>query len=363
MRFDISLVDANFLKGSALSAEEFEWRNVQSQPFEIRGLAVAEGERFVRLPVEELPKYSEGVQLLSYHTAGGRVRFRTDSARVAVRVKSLNAGAMSHMPLTGSAGVDIYKNGAFAASVRPATGDGGWYEGVYTSPGKMAQYEVNMPLYNGLTAMLIGLTPGAKLLAPEPYRYDKPIVYYGSSITQGGCASRPGNSYQGFLSRWLNADQINLGFSGNGRGEAEMAQYIAGLEMSAFVLDYDHNAPSAEHLERTHEAFFKIIRERHPLLPVVFVSKPDFDLDPVTNAPRREIIYRTYENARKNGDKHVYFVDGQTLFGEGDRDACTVDGCHPNDLGFYRMAQAIYPALKAGLESAEDENAQNRMGV
>ena len=353
MRFDISLVDANFLKGSALSADEFIWRSALSEPFEIRGLAAAEGERFVRLPVADLQKYSEGVQLLAYHTAGGRVRFQTDSARVAVRVKSLNAGAMSHMPLTGSAGVDIYKNGAFAASVRPATGDGGWFEGVYTSSGEMARYEINMPLYNGLTALLIGLDEGAKLLAPDPYRYDRPVVYYGSSITQGGCASRPGNSYQGFLSRWLDADQINLGFSGNGRGEAEMAQYIAGLEMSAFVLDYDHNAPSAEHLEKTHEAFFKIIREKHPLLPVVFVSKPDFDQNPEVNGQRRAVIFKTYENAKNNGDRHVYFVDGQTLFGDSDRDACTVDGCHPNDLGFYRMAQAIYPALKAGLESSE----------
>lgn len=351
MRFDISLVDPNFLKGSTLSENEFVWHNALSEPFEIRGLAVAQGESFVRLPIEDLPWYSEGVQLLAYHTAGGRVRFCTDSARVAVRAKSLNSGMMSHMPLTGSAGVDIYRNGVFAASVRPAVADGGWFEGVYSSSGTMAQYEINMPLYNGLTAILIGLDNGAQVLKPNPYKYDRPVVYYGSSITQGGCASRPGNSYQGFLSRWLDADQINLGFSGNGRGEAEMAEYIASLPMSAFVLDYDHNAPSVEHLEKTHEAFFRIVRKRNPLLPVIFVSKPDFDNNPEMNRARRDVIRRTYENAKNNGDSLVYFVDGKTLFGETDRDACTVDGCHPNDLGFYRMAQTIYPALKAGLES------------
>lgn len=353
MRFDISLVDPNFLKGSSLSADEYEWKNALSEPFEIRGLAVKEEGKFVRLPVEDLSKYSEGVQLLSYHTAGGRVRFRTDSARVAVRAKSLNSGMMSHMPLTGSAGVDIYRNGKFAASVRPALADGDWFEGVFGTPGEMAQYEINMPLYNGLTTILVGLNHGAKILAPEKYLYDKPVVYYGSSITQGGCASRPGNSYQGFLSRWLNADQINLGFSGNGRGEIDMARYIAGLEMSAFVMDYDHNAPSVEHLENTHEAFFRAIRDADSNLPIVIVTKPDFDTNPEINASRRAVIRKTYENAKQNGDRHVYFVDGETLFGEADRDACTVDGCHPNDLGFFRMAQGIYPALKAGLEAAE----------
>ena len=139
---------------------------------------------------------------------------------------------------------------------------------------------------------------------------------------------------------------VNLGFSGNAKGEAEMANLIATLQMSAFVMDYDHNAPDVEHLEKTHETFFNIIRKAQPELPVIFLSKPDFDKNPDINALRREVIYNTYISALNNNDKHVYFVDGQTLFGEKDRDACTVDGCHPNDLGFMRMAEKIYPVLK-----------------
>ena len=117
--------------------------------------------------------------------------------------------------------------------------------------------------------------------------------------------------------------------------------------MSAFILDYDHNAPSEEHLLRTHEPFFRTIREAQPDLPIVIVSKPDFDTNPVINAARRDIIRATYDHAVASGDRHVAFVDGETLFGTSDRDLCTVDGTHPNDLGFCRMAAALEPVLRS----------------
>lgn len=118
---------------------------------------------------------------------------------------------------------------------------------------------------------------GSKIGKPTPYSIEKPIVFYGSSITQGGCASRPGNSYTHIICRWLDANMVNLGFSGNAKGEPEMAELISQIDMGALVMDYDHNAPDAEYLLNTHENFFKIIRSNHPYLPVIFVSKPDFD--------------------------------------------------------------------------------------
>ena len=199
--------------------------------------------------------------------------------------------------------------------------------------------------------MELGFMPESSIEPTTKYEIPKPILFYGSSITQGGCASRPGNAYTHFLGRAVDAEIINLGFSGNGRGEIIMAEQIASLDLSVFVMDYDHNAPDAEYLKATHEPFFKYIRERHPQLPVIFVSKPDIDND-ITNASiRKGIIYETYKNALENGDKNVWFVDGFKLFGDNNRDACTVDGCHPNDLGFYRMAETILPALKEALKN------------
>jgi len=125
--------------------------------------------------------------------------------------------------------------------------------------------------------------------------------------------------------------------------------------MSAFVLDYDHNAPTPEHLQNTHYPFYKAVREQQPELPILMMSKPDFDSDYTEaameeNRIRRDIVKATYEKALSEGDKKVWFLDGQTLFGDTDRDSCTADGCHPNDLGFYRMAERVLPYLREMLK-------------
>ena len=110
-------------------------------------------------------------------------------------------------------------------------------------------------------------------------------------------------------------------------------------------MDYDHNAPNIEYLEKTHFNLYKTIRSSRPQTPIVFLTKPDFEND-FNEFNRRELIKNNYLTAKEQGDNNVYFIDGETLFGSKDRDACTVDGCHPNDLGFYRMAENIYPTLK-----------------
>ncbi|MDD4772102.1 MAG: SGNH/GDSL hydrolase family protein [Eubacteriales bacterium] len=319
-----------------------KWINCLDKPIRIYGLL----DGYRRLPAEITDKVNSGVTELALHTAGGRVRFATDSAALKVRVKLRAGGMMNHMPLSGMSGVDFYVDGLFRGAVRPENPGQTEYEGGIVGENKMGQVTINLPLYNGLTEIYIGIEDNADIAPPQEYRVAKPVVFYGSSITQGGCASRPGNAYTAVVTRRADADHINLGFSGSGRGESVMARYIASLSMSAFVMDYDHNAPSADHLRATHKPFFKIIREAQPTLPVIFISKPDFDSDPVANAIRRDIINETFVSAQADGDRGVYFVDGQSLFGTRDRDACTVDTCHPNDLGFMRMAEHIYPALK-----------------
>jgi lysophospholipase L1-like esterase len=134
-----------------------------------------------------------------------------------------------------------------------------------------------------------------------------------------------------------------------------MAEYISGLDMKAFVLDYDHNAPSVEHLQETHYPFYEIIRKAQPDLPILMLSKPDFDgryteYGFEMNRKRRAVIEETLRRALENGDQKIRFIDGETFFGDSDRDSCTVDGCHPNDLGFFRMAEKVIPVLKEMLK-------------
>jgi lysophospholipase L1-like esterase len=356
--YEIAKIDPNFRLISGLP-EEISWHSCQEAPIQVSGLAVCQGQRFWRLPGSVSSKISENVDLLAKHTAGGRLRFRTDSPYVALQVRLLTGGLMPHMPLSGKSGCDIYLGSlpsVYKKSAFPADESQETYEALLYKAAELEEVTVNLPLYNGVKAVQIGISPQAQLAGPTPYALPLPIVYYGSSITQGGCASRPGNSYQAILTRRLNVDHLNLGFSGSAKGEPAMAQYIAGLAMSAFVLDYDHNALTREDLAATHERFFQIVSARQPELPVIMVSKPDFetvnverDYDARDSAARREIIRRTYEHAKAAGYENVWFVDGEKLFGACGRDSCTVDGTHPNDLGFMRMAESLEPILRQAL--------------
>ena len=205
------------------------------------------------------------------------------------------------------------------------------------------EYEalIHMPLYAGIRSLRIGIAPGSAARKSSPYRPLPPIVYYGSSITQGACASRPGNAYPAILSRWNGIDFVDLGFSGNARGEMEMAAYIAGLGMSAFVMDYDRNAPSSGHLWKTHRSFYRRIRAAHPDMPIIFMSRQKSRL-----TPDEEECYRAvraaFEEEQEKGKKSA-FLDGRTVFEGECAEAATVDGCHPNDLGFFLMAEKLKP--------------------
>jgi len=299
---------------------------------------------------------SPEVESLNDNTAGGRVRFSTNSPYVAIRVKMPPYGAMPHMTLCGSAGFDLYEDkgvssfyiGTFFPTYEAAPT--GQYEQIlYLSNHNFRNFTIDFPLYHNVDSLYVGLKKGSSLQSGLEYACEKPVVYYGSSITQGGCASRPGNSYQSILSRRLNLDHVNLGFSGNGMGETTMAEYIASLSMSAFVMDYDHNAPTPEHLMNTHGQFFDIVRGAQKELPIIFISRPNFRADRIEDILCRNIISDTYMRAIKNGDKHVYFIDGAQFFAFDGGDSCTVDGIHPNDLGFMQMANGIEPVLRQAI--------------
>ncbi len=350
---DVSKVDPNFSVDTEIEKEGLVFHNVRNNPFVVYGLLYENG-KFRRMPeavaleAEKDFDQPEGIARLHAMTAGGRVRFITDSPFIAIHAKMGEVGRMNHFALTGSAGFDMYvrmedEERYIKTFVPYDLVD--HYESIheFDTP-QMREITIHFPPYSEVCELYIGLLDGCTLTEPRPYRVAKPIVYYGSSITQGGCASRPGNIYSNIISRCLSAVQINLGFSGNGKGEPTMARYIAALDMSAFVLDYDHNAFHPEHLRKTHEPFFKAVRAAHPDIPIVMCSRPRWYLTP-EEEERREVIYTTYQNALKNGDNHVFFLDGRDLMALCGNEG-TVDGCHPTDFGFHSMANAIGDVLK-----------------
>ena len=256
---------------------------------------------------------------------------------------------MPHIAFSGSIGFDLYvkKNNAdvYAGSFIPDVDiTDGFERSVTFENDGINEVTINFPLYSGVSELLVGVEENAVIEETDGYKIATPIVYYGSSITQGGCASRPGNSYQAIISREFDCDYINLGFSGNAKAEKEMIDYIKNLDMPVFVYDYDHNAPDAEHLEKTHEKGFKEIRKQNPDLPIIIMSRPKYYLNG-DEIKRLEIIKKTFDNAVSGGDKNVYFIDGKMLMNKA-KDNGTVDNCHPNDFGFYSMAEAVTKVLK-----------------
>ncbi len=345
--YDIAKIDENFKVESKIEREGLVFCNVLDAPFSVHGLFYEDG-KFRRLPRAVAETVNEGVLLLHANTAGGRVRFRTNSPYVAIHAEMGAIGKMSHFPLTGSAGFDLYckidgKDVYQQTFMPPFTMEEGFESIIELGDSVWRDITIHFPLYSEVTSLYVGLADG-KAEAPKEYKNKNRIVYYGSSITQGGCASRPGLAYENILSRRFDCDHVNLGFSGNARGEKEMAEYIKNLDMTVFVLDYDHNARSVEDLQNTHEAMYKTVRSAYPHIPILMLTRPKLHL--VGDEPARlEVVKTTYENAKKNGDENVYFLSGPEMMAGTDNEG-TVDNCHPNDIGFCAMAKAIGDVLK-----------------
>ncbi len=338
----IEEIDQNFIVKDSVTQNGTREYDICKAPFSVHGLLPCEERTgFCRMPPEVSARVNKRVHFLNAHCAGGRVRFQTNSRRIGVRAVMTNIGKMPHFALTGSAGFDLYSGIEHIATFNPKFDIIENFFGEYIGNScELREYTLNLPLYSGIKELYIILDEDAVVQKANPYKNDKPIVFYGSSITQGGCASRPGTAYPAIISRNLNLDYINLGFSGNAKGEDEMAEYIASLDMSVFIFDYDHNAPTAEHLEQTHERFFKIIRKAHPDIPIVCISQPISRTQEYCE--RAKIIEKTVLNAKRSDDKNVYFINMSNYLEEkGILNEASVDKCHPNDLGFYFMAEAI----------------------
>ena len=336
---DISQIDKNFAVQTEINKTDIRYYDVLEDPFRVYGVYYHEG-KFRRLPEEVARTVSDGVLRLHSHNAGGRVRFRTNSPYIAIVAEMPVVGKMAHFAISGSAGFDLYSGKRYIKTFIPPFGIKGGYKSLAELGGaEMRDITINFPLYSEITKLYIGLQEDAVVEAPKPYTYETPIVYYGSSITQGGCASRPGMTYESMLTRRLDADHINLGFSGSARGESEIAEYISGLKMSMFVYDYDHNSPSIEHYRETYEPMFRKIRDANPDIPIVCMGRPQYYLN--DNIRKRlEIIEQTVENSRARGDNKVWMITGPELMAMTDGEG-HVDGCHPTDLGFFSMAKAL----------------------
>ena len=332
--------------------------NARKAPFRIHGLYKPEEEGlFRRMPSDVADATNGGVKLLHTNTAGARVRFATDSSFVAVgahyppmeyyskgSAALCGAGAFSFDLYADGRHVQVLQHELLTANENQAYFDikGGRYEAYAQLPGKaMREITIFFPNFVNVDDLYIGLEEGCVLKSALPYKNEKPVVIYGSSITQGACASRAGNTYPNILSRKHNFDFINLGFAGSCQAENAIIDYLCSLDACIFVFDYDHNAPSPDFLRRTHLPALRKLRAAHPNIPFVLLSRPNLSGGRGQVEERVEIITESYRALLEDGCGPVHFINGQDIFKSCDSEMMTIDNTHPTDLGFYCMSAAL----------------------
>jgi lysophospholipase L1-like esterase len=310
-----------------------------------------------KAPFDRFPSKSEqvvraAVWSLSRNSTGLRVRFATDSAAIHATWTVIKENlALPHMPATGVSGLDLYVRHdgkwKWLANGRP-TAKTTTQAMVQNWTGGRREYMVYLPLYNGIESLSIGVPEGSKLEF-LPHESVKPILFYGTSITQGGCASRPGMVYSSIIGRMLDWPTINLGFSGNALSEPEVAQLLVELDPVVYVYDSLPNLSLTFVKERT-EPFLRTLRKAHPNTPIVLVENVIYtnsEVLPSRGVSAREknaVLKSIFDKLKAEGDKKLYYVPADNLLGTDGEG--TVDGTHPTDLGFLRMAETIAPAIR-----------------
>ena len=331
-----------FLKASSSSNAGMLYYDATNFSIEGKGWKDTGG-AYQRLPKKAKGKVPPAVWDLSLNTAGICVRFVTNSKTIAAVWDG--GDAMNHMAATGNSGLDLYrkdgKDWIFCGVGRPkptlttAT--------LTRDPlsGETQEFLLYLPLYHKVDELKIGVEKNA-FIAPAPERpvaTRLPIVFYGTSITQGGCASRAGMCHPAILGRWLDRAVINLGFSGAGKMEPALAELVSELDACLYVLETLPNMTNDLVKERV-EPFVLTLRKAHPKTPILLVAHPNFP----DNSERNTLLKEIFDKLRKDGIDNLYYLPSEKQLGS--RENGTVDGVHPTDLGFFQMATVYEPVLR-----------------
>ena len=325
----------------------------------VEGKAWDDTEAFYdRLPARAKAVVRSPVWNLSRQTAGMCVRFASNAPSLHVRWQlTSDRLAMAHMPATGVSGVDLYvhtDDGWRWLAVGQPTATANDVRLIKDIASQRRTYLLYLPLYNGVASLEIGIPQGSKLWPQQVEPTDgKPIVFWGTSITQGGCASRPGMVHTAILGRRLSRPIINLGFSGNGKMEPEVAQLIAEIDAAAFVIDCLPNLKSEAVAKRT-QPLVSILRKQHSRTPILLVEDRSYtnafliERQRLRNQQSRVALRSAFTELQQAGVPALYYLSGNELLGSDGED--TVDGSHPTDLGFLRQANAFEPVIRKMLE-------------
>lgn len=358
---DIKKVDSNFINAENNDDKLYYIDPKNNDSVKVYGLYwFNEDKRYHRLSKkldDILPQLEGSVDVLAGNSSGGLVAFYSNTNILKIKVKLSYKFHMGHMPYTGQAGFDLYIGDSYQNMKFYRTSNFDFnkneYEFTYFNHQNLSKndklFVLNFPLYATVEELLIGINSTSNVSPCHDLFCDNSkIVFYGTSITQGGCASRPGMSYTQILSRMLNTECLNYGFSGNGKGHIEIAQALSEIEnVKMFILDYEANA-TFDRLKATLNNFVQCLRSKYPLVPIVIISKIQMYLefhDDEYRANERKIRNYQKNYVKKANDENLYYIDGAKVLGKTNISEKTVDGCHPTDYGFISMAEYLYPII------------------
>ncbi|TVP85101.1 MAG: hypothetical protein EA375_05335 [Acholeplasmataceae bacterium] len=305
--------------------------------------------RLDRLPADLLTSIGQSnpaLPGLGRMTAGMMLAFTTDSQILDLEASLFEPPLLNHMAATGQSGFDLYRFSEglwrFIDVSRPSltSADHGYRFNLPFSADRMGRYLLYFPLYNAVKGLRLKVESGAVCHAWQPYQ-DPPVLIYGTSLTQGACASRPGLAYPAMLGRKWGVAITNFGFSGNALLEPVMAQAITRQVVSAIIIDCEANAGAADVLESRLPAFIETIRTVHRQTPLILVSRMPWLgewHDQAFHERRRR--YHRFQQAMAETRQDIeplLYLSGEALLSE-DASACTVDGIHLNDHGFAMLA-------------------------
>ncbi|MBR1964317.1 MAG: SGNH/GDSL hydrolase family protein [Muribaculaceae bacterium] len=328
-----------------------------ARQFPVLGTVVPVEEGYTRFPKELKSQVKrELLYTLGTNTAGMAIRFASDATALSAKWVSTQELEMNHMTPVGIRGLDLYtlddnNEWTFVSSVRPTVNKkASKYSIVNGLEKKMREYILFLPLYDGIDSLYIGVDSAAVVEMPKvdlPSR-EKPIVVYGTSITQGACASRPGLAYTNILERKMNREFYNFGFSGNGQLDMEVAPLLASVDAGLYVFDCLPNNTASQLKERL-EPFYNYLREKRPDVPILFIESPYFPISrfnadvKVALKEKNDVLREFYEARLAAGDKNLYYMKGEEVLDDVEG---TVDNYHFTDVAFRRFADKLLPLLQ-----------------
>lgn len=342
------------LRGAAPSNVPVEWHSLDSFPL-LGTLAPDAAVKYSRLPDSMQNNIRGELWNLGLNSAGLSVRFRSDSPRIKMRWKSRNNFSMNHMAATGVRGVDLYVLDGDTAWTTMGIGRPARKAVTETTimadmePGIMREYMLFLSLYDGVDSLYVGIDSGTVLTQPvldTPVRR-KPVVMYGTSILQGGCATRPGMAHTNILQRILGREVVNLGFSGNARLDPEIAELMASADASCYVVDPLPNC-TPDMIDERMERFIGILRAARPDTPILLVESPwfpsmRFDREvAATLRDKNRRLHAIYERLAAS-DPNLHYFTADNILADPES---TVDNCHFTDTGFLGYARALAPVLR-----------------